>query len=158
MKILCLTLVALASGGLLTSKVQAQQTPATQTKPAPSMEYLGSSRSSPPLSEAVRVGSMLYLSGQLGVGGAGTLVTGGVKAETRQALENIRAILEKNGSGMDQVVKCTVMLADIADRSAMNEIYSTFFPKERFPARSTFGTTGLALGARVEIECLAAVK
>ncbi|HKZ01608.1 MAG TPA: RidA family protein, partial [Pyrinomonadaceae bacterium] len=123
------------------------------------VEYLARTRTgAAPFSEAVRVGQILYLSGQLGVDGSGALVTGGIKAETKQALENIRSILERNSSGMDQVVKCTVMLADIADRSAMSEVYITFFPKDRLPARSTFGTTGLALGAKVEIECMATLK
>jgi 2-iminobutanoate/2-iminopropanoate deaminase len=160
MKTLCLSLVLLGSSSLFASNAKAQQTVPAQAKPsqpAQSVEYLGASRTAP-LSEAVRVGHMLYLSGQLGVGSGGTLVTGGIKAETKQVLENIRAILEKNGSGMDQVVKCTVMLADIADRSSMNEVYTTFFSKERLPARSTFGTTGLALSARVEIECMATIK
>jgi 2-iminobutanoate/2-iminopropanoate deaminase len=156
MKKVCLMLVAIGFSSLLALDVHAQQATA-QPKPA-SPEYLGSRSGTAPLSEAVRVGQTLYLSGQLGVAGGGTLVTGGIKAETKQVLENIRAILEKNGSGMDQVIKCTVMLADIADRSAMNEVYTTFFPKDRLPARSTFGTTGLALGARVEIECMAALK
>jgi len=136
----------------------AQQRPAV-TEPAPALEYLARSGSgTAPLSEAVRVGQLLYLSGQLGVDGSGTLTSGGIKAETKQALENIRSILERNHSGMNHVVKCMVMLADIADRGAMNEVYVTFFPKDRLPARSTFGTTGLALGARVEIECFATVK
>ena len=73
-------------------------------------------------------------------------------------MDNIRGILERNGSGMEHVVKCTVMLLDIADRPAMSEVSWGYFPKERMPARSTFGTTGLALGARVEIECMATVK
>ena len=73
-------------------------------------------------------------------------------------MDNIKAILERNNSGMDQVIKCTVMMLDIAERPAMSEIYVSYFPKDRLPARSTFGTTGLALGARVEIECMATVK
>jgi reactive intermediate/imine deaminase len=101
---------------------------------------------------------MLYLSGQLGVNASGTLVPGGIKAETKQVMDNIRGVLERNSSGFDQVVKCTVMLLDIADRPAMNEVYAGYFPKERMPARSTFGTTGLALAARVEIECMATVR
>ena len=120
------------------------------------VEYKG--RAGAAFSEVVRVENMLYLSGQLGVNASGSLVTGGVKAETKQVMDNIRAILEKHGSGMDQVVKCTVMLLDIAERPAMSEVYVSYFPKDRMPARSTFGTTGLALGARVEIECMATVR
>ena len=127
---------------------------AVQTKPT--TEYKG--RPGSPFSEVVRVGNMLYLSGQLGVNASGALVPGGIKAETKQVMDNIRGVLERNSSGFDQVVKCTVMLLDIADRPAMNEVYAGYFPKERMPARSTFGTTGLALGARVEIECMATVR
>lgn len=109
-----------------------------------------------PFSEAVQVGNMLYLSGQLGTDSSGRLVPGGISAETRQALTNIGAVLERRGSSMDQVVKCTAMLADIGEWAAMNEVYVTFFPSHR-PARSAFGTNGLALGARLELECMAAL-
>jgi 2-iminobutanoate/2-iminopropanoate deaminase len=112
--------------------------------------------SSLPFSEAVRVGDMLYLSGQLGTDSTGRLVPGGVRAETRQALVNIATVLERHGSSMEQVVKCTVMLADIGEWAAMNDVYLTFFRSHR-PARSAFGTSGLALDARLELECMAAV-
>ncbi|NIM49243.1 MAG: RidA family protein [Gemmatimonadales bacterium] len=108
-----------------------------------------------PFSTAVRVGNVIYLSGQVGVpSGSRELVAGGVGPETRQTLENIRRVLEHAGSSLDRVVKCTVFLADIADYQAMNEVYRTFFPKDP-PARSTVAGSGLALGARVEIECIA---
>jgi len=97
---------------------------------------------------------MLYLSGELGTDSTGSVVPGGIQAETRQALENIKAKLVRNGSSIDNVVKCTAMLADMSEWPAMNEVYATFFPKH-FPARSAFGTTGLALGARMELECMA---
>ena len=106
-----------------------------------------------PFSEAVLVGDMLYLSGQLGTDSTGRLVAGGIKAETRQAMDNIRDVLGRVGSSMDRIVKCTVMLADMAEWPAMNAVYATYFPRQ-FPARSAFGTTGLALGARVEIEAM----
>ena len=141
-----LTLVCVAIGAAFETRAQ--------TKPA--IEYKG--RPGSAFSEVVRVENMLYLSGQLGVNASGSLVTGGIKAETKQVMENIRGVLERNGSGMDHVVKCTVMLLDIAERPAMSEVYVSYFPKDRMPARSTFGTTGLALGARVEIECMATVK
>lgn len=109
----------------------------------------------PPLSEVVRVGDWLFLSGKLGtIPGGSELVPGGIQPETRQALENIKRVLEANGSSMDRVVKCTVMLADIREWAAMNEIYVQFFPTTR-PARSTFATNGLVRGGRVEVECLA---
>jgi len=111
-----------------------------------------------PFSEAVRVGHMLYLSGQLGYDReAAKLVEGGIAAETRKTLENIKATLEKHGSSMSEVVKCTVFLADINEWAAMNEVYVTFFPSNP-PARSALGSSGLALGARTEIECIATVK
>jgi reactive intermediate/imine deaminase len=91
------------------------------------------------------------------VDGRPVLVPGGIEAETRQTLENIRAIVEESGSSLDRVVKCTVMMADMAEWPRMNAIYAAFFPNPK-PARSAFGTTGLALGARVEIECIAAAR
>jgi len=100
---------------------------------------------------------MLYLSGQLGTNSSPDAPRG-IKAETKQAMDNIRGILERNGSSLDHVVKCTVMLADISERDAMNEVYVTYFAKDRLPARSAFGVSGLVQGARVEIECLATLK
>lgn len=108
-----------------------------------------------PFSEAVRAGDLLFLSGQLGmVPGTGKLAPGGIGPETLQTLENIRITLEKFGSRMDRVVKCTVFLADMGEWGAMNEVYKDFFRNP--PARSALGASGLALGARVEIECIAA--
>jgi reactive intermediate/imine deaminase len=109
-----------------------------------------------PFSEAVRTGNLLFLSGQLGTDASDKLVPGGIQPETRQALENIRAVLERHGSSLDRVIKCTAMLADMKEWASMNEVYVTFFPKH-LPARSAFGTTGLALGARMELECIATV-
>lgn len=109
-----------------------------------------------PFSEAVRAGNTLYLAGQLGSDAAGRLVEGGISAETRQTMENIKAVLERHGSSMDRVVKCTVFLADIAEWGEMNKVYRTYFP-EHPPARSALGASGLALGARTEIECIATV-
>ena len=99
---------------------------------------------------------MLYLAGQLGTDSTGTLVTGGIEPETRQTLTNIADVLAKTGSSMDRVVKCTAFLADMKEWPAMNGVYRTYFPKN-FPARSALGATGLALNARVEIECIAVV-
>jgi len=111
----------------------------------------------PPFSEAVRVGDMLYLAGQIGARpGSREIVAGGIAAETRRTLENIRAVLERHGSSLDRVVKCTVFMADMAEWPAMNEVYRTFFAAH-LPARSALGASGLALGARIEIECLAVV-
>jgi reactive intermediate/imine deaminase len=109
-----------------------------------------------PFSPAVRVGNLLFLSGQIGTtaDAAGGLVAGGIEAETRQTMENIKDVLTRVGSSMDRVVKCTVMMADMAEWPRMNTVYATYFPHHK-PARSAFGANGLALGARVEIECIA---
>jgi len=108
-----------------------------------------------PFSSAVKVGNVIYLSGQIGNRiGTRQLVPGGIGPETRQTLENIRTVLEAAGSALDRVFKCTVFLADIADYEAMNQVYAGYFPSDP-PARSTVAGSGLALGARVEIECLA---
>lgn len=110
-----------------------------------------------PFSPAVRVGPMLYLAGQIGTDSTNTLVAGGIEAETRQVLSNIKRVLEANGSGMDRVIRCLVMLADISEWARMNAVYVTFFPGPK-PARSAMGASGLALNARVEIECTAIVR
>jgi 2-iminobutanoate/2-iminopropanoate deaminase len=108
-----------------------------------------------PFSAAVRAGDMIYLSGVIGhVRGEPRLVSGGIGPETEQALTYVRETLERAGSALDRVVKCTVFLADINDFAAMNEVYRTFFP-DAPPARSTIAVAGLALGARIEIECIA---
>ena len=107
-----------------------------------------------PGSAAVRVGDLLFLSGAIGVvPGTLDLAEGGIQGETRQTMDNIRQTLETFGSSTDKVVKCTVFLADMAEWGAMNEVYRTYF--ENPPARSGLGASGLALGARVEIECIA---
>jgi 2-iminobutanoate/2-iminopropanoate deaminase len=124
-----------------------------------SVEYSSArATSTRPFSEVVRVGNMLYLSGKLGTDSSGKLAAGGIAAETKQTLENIKATLESNRSSLDDVIKCTVMLADMKDFAEMNSVYTTFFKKDRLPARSTFGTSGLALNAKIEIECIATVK
>jgi 2-iminobutanoate/2-iminopropanoate deaminase len=107
-----------------------------------------------PFSSAVRVDNTLYLSGAIGViPGTLDLAEGGIRGETRQTMENIKQTLETFGSSLDKVVKCTVFLADMAEWGAMNEVYRTYFNDP--PARSALGASGLALDARVEIECIA---
>jgi reactive intermediate/imine deaminase len=106
-----------------------------------------------PFSPVVRVGNILYVSGQLGTGGA---AAGGIKGETTAAMTRISELLKQAGSSLERVAKCTVMLADMKDWAAMNEAYNAFFPTKR-PARSSFGTNGLAMGGHVEIECIATV-
>jgi reactive intermediate/imine deaminase len=108
-----------------------------------------------PFSEAVRVDNLLYLSGQVGIEpGTLKLVPGGIKAEARQALTNIKTILDTQGLTTRDVVRCTVMLADISEWSTFNDVYLEFFAPP-YPARSALGTGGLALDARVEVECVA---
>ena len=118
------------------------------------VEFMPSPRPNAVFSPAVRVGNMLYLSGQIGTDSANRLVAGGIQAEGRQALNNVKATLERYGSSLDRVVKCTVFLADIKDYDAFNEIYVSYF-RVRKPARSAMAASGLALNARVEVECLA---
>jgi 2-iminobutanoate/2-iminopropanoate deaminase len=113
----------------------------------------------PVFSTAIRNGDMLWMSGQIGtLPGVTppTLVEGGVEAQTRQAFENIEAVLTAAGLGLGDLVKCTVFLADIGDYAAMNAVYATYFQGMDPPARSALAGSGLALGARVEIECIAA--
>lgn len=129
--------------------MSAHDTPEIEFHPLPAGMKL-------PFSEAVRVGPMLYLSGQMGVDANAQLVPGGIEAETRQIFANVRAVLERHGSSMDKVVKCLVMLADMAEWPAMNKVYLEFFSAP-LPARSAFGASGLALGGRVEIEVIAVV-
>jgi 2-iminobutanoate/2-iminopropanoate deaminase len=107
-----------------------------------------------PFSEAVRVGDMLYLSGQLGNKPDGTLPDG-IEAQARQAMDNIGAVLKRSNLGFGDVVKCTVMLDNMADWPAFNRVYVTYFPDKNFPARSAFGADGLAMGALLEVECWA---
>jgi reactive intermediate/imine deaminase len=111
-----------------------------------------------PFSEAVRVGNTIYLSGQIGnLPGTTELAPGGIAEETRQTLDNIRTVLERHGSSLDRIVKCTIFLADIDEWPRMNEVYATYFGEKK-PARSAVAGSGLALGARVEIDCIAVLE
>lgn len=124
------------------------------------VEFLNSGKVLPkglPFSELVRHGDTLYLSGQIGVmPGTTQLAPGGMKAEARQTMENIKTSLEAHGYTMGHLVKCIVMLADMADWPAFNEVYAGYFTG-RFPARSAFGANGLAFNARVEVTCIGAM-
>jgi len=125
---------------------------------ASDVEHLGGSGVLPPnlpFSEAVRVDNTYYLSGQLGVKpGEMALVEGGIREEARQTMENIAAVLAVHGLDMDDIVKCTVMLADMSEWGIFNEVYQGFFTPP-YPARSAFGSNGLGLGARAEVDCIA---
>jgi reactive intermediate/imine deaminase len=120
------------------------------------VQFFPAERADAPYSSAVRVGNLLFLSGMLGTDSSGQLAKGGIGPETKQTMENIRAALQRYGSSFDQVVKVTVMLADIGEWQAMNDVYLTFFATHR-PARSAFGASGLARNGRVEIECIAVI-
>ena len=108
-----------------------------------------------PFSESVRVGNILFISGQVGVDENNELVEGGIVGETVQIMSNIGGALERRGLGFSDVVKCTVFLADVAEWGEFNTIYTRYF-EPPYPARSALGANGLALGARLEVECIAA--
>jgi len=143
-------LVAIAAGVLImTSPADAQPRPAVEHfgKPTLNGQPL-------PFSEAVRVGDILYLSGQIGIGADGKLPDG-IEAQAKQAMDNIGAVLKHAGLGYGDVFHCTAFLADMKDWPAFNKIYVPYFPAGKMPARSAFGANGLALGAKLEIECQA---
>ena len=131
--------------------------PPIAAPPEPPVEHIGAptlNGARLPFSEAVRVGDLLFLSGQLGRKSDGTLPAE-FDAQARQVMDNIAAVLATARVGWGDVVKCTVMLDDMADWPAFNKIYVTYFKDGKFPARSAFGADGLALGAALEVECIA---
>lgn len=109
-----------------------------------------------PLSQAIKVGDWVLTSGQLGMDSSGALVAGGMAAETRQVLENLKAVLEAAGSSLSRVHKVTIYVVDLSEVPALNTVFYEYFPKES-PARTTFQAAGLIAGARVEIEAIATV-
>lgn len=134
--------------------------PATTDRQRADVEYLqlpGMESSGLPFSSAVRIDNTLYLSGMIGLE-PGTLrvVEGGIEAEARQIMEDMTTTLKTFGSSMDRVVKCTVFLADEADRDGFNDVYMSYF--DNLPARSGVTVKGLALGAKAEVECIAAAN
>ena len=133
----------------------ATSAPAQTTRPA--VEHIGKpmlGEQRLPFSEAVRVGDLLILSGQLGIGSDGKLPQG-IEAQSKQAMDNVGRVLKGQGLGFGDLLKCTVMLDNMADWPAFNKVYVTYFPDGKFPARSAFGADGLALGALLEVECWA---
>ena len=108
-----------------------------------------------PFSDATVVNGIIYLSGAIGTLPDGSVISGGIIAETRQTMMNIKNRLEKMGGSMDDIFKCTCMLADIKDWPLMSQEYKKFFNPDKLPARSAFAGSGLALGAKLEIECMA---
>ena len=145
------------TAALATGTLAIMTSPSHAAPPRPAVEHLGrpNLNGQPlPFSDAVRVGDTLYLSGQLGIGPDGKLPDG-IAAQTRQALDNVGAILKRAGLGYADVFHCTAMLTDMKDWPAMNTVYVTYFPEGKRPARSAFGANGLALGALIELECQA---
>ena len=107
-----------------------------------------------PYSDAVQVGDLFFLSGQIGMDhSTRTLVKGGIVAETKKSIKNIEEVLEQHGMTLDNVVKCTIILSDIGDYAVFNEVYSKYFPKK--PARTTMAAPGLPRNAKIEIEVVA---
>jgi len=144
------TAIALAVSLILSPPAMAQ------TSPSP-VERIGEPSLNGqrlPFSTAVRAGDTVYLSGALGIGPDGKLADG-LEAQARLAMDNLGAALKSAGLGWGDVVKCTVMLDNMTDWPAFNKVYVTYFPDNKFPARSAFGADGLALGALLEVECIA---
>ncbi|WP_299115214.1 Rid family detoxifying hydrolase [uncultured Winogradskyella sp.] len=113
------------------------------------------SRANVPFSDVVETDDLLFLTGQIGKDHKkGKLVAGGIEAETKQVIENIKAVLRHHNLSLDNVVKCTVILKDINDFKTFNSVYTTYFTKK--PARTTFAASGLAGGASIEIDVIAA--
>lgn len=133
------------------SSVAVQAAPVA-TRPA--LEFYRNPGSRAPFSPAVRVGDVVYLSGQIGAT-AGGRIPDGIEAQARAAMDNLAAAAKLAGVGMQDVFKCLVMLDDMSQWGAFNEVYVTYFEPGRLPARSAFGVDGLALGATLEVECMA---
>jgi 2-iminobutanoate/2-iminopropanoate deaminase len=151
-RVVCLVLASVALAGCA-------GIPGTQTAQAPAQtrpEFLIPSTGNGPFSSAVKVGHLLFLAGQIGTDSTGALAKGGIGPETTAAMKHIERLLVQAGSSLDRVAKCTVMIGDMKEWAVMNEAYIAFFPRVR-PARSSFGANGLAVGAHVEIECVATV-
>ena len=112
-----------------------------------------------PLSQAIKVGDWIFASGQLGTDPAtGHLAKGGIKAETRQVCENLKAVLEASGSGLAHVLRTTVYLTDLSLFARMNRVYARYFDAPPAPARATVQVAALPLGSQIEIDAVAAIK
>lgn len=157
--VVALVVIALVAGyGLARATEQGAAAPLKETVNGITY-HMPFGRPTRPFTPAVQAGNLIFLAGQVGTAanGQGAIVPGGIQAETKQVMDNIKEVLEKSGSDLNHVVKCSVFMADMKEWDAMNAIYATYFPDHK-PARSALGTTGLALGARVEIECIATAK
>ena len=123
--------------------------PAVEYFPAPALQGRPA-----PFSSAVRVGDVMYLSGQIGLAPDGKLPAT-FEGQAKQTMDNVGAALKARGLGWDDVFKCTVMIADMKNWPAFNAVYVPYFKPGKLPARSALGANGLALGAQLELECLA---
>jgi 2-iminobutanoate/2-iminopropanoate deaminase len=153
----CGALALIAVGLLIRGEVREDRLDAAMVAADTAIYHTPFGAPTRPFSPAVQVGDLIFLSGQIGTdaSASGGVVAGGIEPETKQTLDNIKRTLEAIGRSMDDVVKCTVMMADMREWDRMNAIYRTYFRDGRLPARSALGASGLALGARVEIECIA---
>lgn len=124
-----------------------------QKQSGPVADFYAPANNQYPFSEAVRVGDTIYLAGQIGIGPSGLVQ--GFEAQVRQMMDNVATTMRGLDLGMEHLVKCTVFMADLSQWQAFNEIYIQYFEPGRYPARAAFGATELALGAAVEIECVA---
>jgi reactive intermediate/imine deaminase len=144
---------------IITSSCVSTKTTNTYSKLDTKIEYYTSEEtknSDFPFSDATIVNNVIYVAGQVGnIPGENIVVEGGIREETKQSMKNIQTVLEAAGSSMEKIFKCTCMLSDISEWGAMSDEYKKFFNKDKRPSRSAFSGTGLALGARVEIECWA---
>lgn len=146
-----------AALAILAAMTAAPRPTNSEAQPRPPLERIGRPMNAGarlPFSAAVRVGDVLFLSGQIGLTPDGKLPAE-FAAQARQTMDNIAGVLAKAGLGWGDVAKCTVMLDDMANWPAFNAIYVGYFPDGAFPARSAFGADGLALGAQLEVECIA---
>jgi len=141
MNAIAAALLAFTATGAVAAPPEYFPAPARQRQPAP-------------FSTAVRVGEVLYLSGQIGVAPDGKLPDT-FEAQAKQTMENIGATLKARGLGFGDVFKCTVFIADMKNWPAFNAVYVPYFPAGKLPARSAVGVNGLALGAQLELECQA---
>lgn len=145
--------LAVATGACTVSTTRAGAAPAREVVSPPGTPTLAA------YSPAIRSGGLVFLSGQIGLlPGTRDLAPGGIGPETRQTLDNVRTLLSAAGLSREDLLKCTVFLADIAEYEPMNVIYAEFFAGVAAPARSALGVSGLPLGARVEIECIARAR
>ncbi len=142
----------------LSLKVGNKEVKSSTVKNQATIEFINSQENidrNYPFSEATVVNGIIYLSGEIGTLPDGSLIPGGIIPETRQTLTNIKNKLEKIGGSMDDIFKCTCMLSDIKDWPLMSQEYKKFFNPNKLPARSAFAGSGLALAAKLEIECMA---